>query len=242
MSVIQAAIKAVPAVSYALGLAGIAAAASIIGTFVGTGVSAVATMGLLLVGMVVLYLFSALTTQGNKHREVPLPAKVILWVITICVSILVICLTTAVTFAWPENLARLLGVERSTVAAILSPLPDPHSVPGRPQVVPASPPTRMPQLQAKFGYIYLGRREDDRWVDDQFAYGRILDSDDIPVNGDIRTIVQGVHLRKAVPDETTPLVMAADLGAIPPGTEVRIKTVTRLDPGGYYWASVDILD
>jgi hypothetical protein len=35
--------------------------------------------------------------------------------------------------------------------------------------------------------------------------------------------------------------MRGELGLVPPGTKVRIGTVTEL-PGGYYWAAVNILE
>jgi hypothetical protein len=92
-----------------------------------------------------------------------------------------------------------------------------------------------------FGFIYLGMRDGDKWANNKYAYGPVVSVDTVPHYGDEVKIVQPVHLRQAVPSATDPLVMSNDLGILERGTKVRIKTVTKVTPGEFYWAGVDVL-
>ena len=81
LRVIAAAIQHVPAVAFALGLAGIAAAASIVALFVGKGPAPITTMSAMLIGMVML-LHSFGGHDWQREGPVRLPAQVILWAVT----------------------------------------------------------------------------------------------------------------------------------------------------------------
>jgi hypothetical protein len=121
LKVVSAAIKAVPAVGLALGLAGVAAAAAIVGTFVGSGSAAIITMVAMLLGMVVLYMVSIITT-GGEVRPLPLPAAVVLWAVTLFICSMLLFLTTSIAFGWPPNFARTLGVNGTIFQGQVAPL------------------------------------------------------------------------------------------------------------------------
>lgn len=125
------------------------------------------------------------------------------------------------------------------LAGLLSPSPSLDKQPTPAETVSQKPETS--PVTAKFGYIYLGMREDNAWVNNKYAYGPVIDFDGVPTNGDVVAIVQPVHLRSGLPPVENHLIMRDDLGILDLGAKVRIKTITRLDPEGFYWASVDIL-
>jgi hypothetical protein len=122
-SVISAAIRAVPVVKYALGLAGVAAAASVVGAFVGSGPAAIITMAAMLLGMLFLYLVSVVTT-GGEPKPLPLPAAVILWAVTLFICAMLFLFTTALAFGWPDNFARAMNLKQSIYAGLTT-RPDP---------------------------------------------------------------------------------------------------------------------
>lgn len=134
IKVISIASNAVPAVKFALGLAGIAAAASIVSTFAGSGLAAFATMAFMLLGMVALYLISVVTSGGKNGLLSP-QATVILWAVTLYICFMLTFLTTALGFGWPAPFAKLIGVQQ-TITAFFS-RSDSHSVTA--PVTPAAP-------------------------------------------------------------------------------------------------------
>jgi hypothetical protein len=139
LKVLSVAIKAVPAVGFALGLAGIAAAASIIGAFVGTGPAAIVTMVSMLVGMVALYLISVITTGGDI-KPLPPPAALLLWAVTVFICTMLSFLTTAVAFGWPDNFAQAIGVKQTIYAGLSRPGSKmvEQTFEGSPTIVPTS--------------------------------------------------------------------------------------------------------
>jgi hypothetical protein len=117
--VISAAIAEVPAVRFALGLAGVAAAASVVGTFVGSGSAAIVTMVAMLLGMLCLYIVSVITT-GGEVKPLPLHAAVVLWAVTLFMCAMLSLLTTALAFGWPDHFARTIHLETSIYAGLTS--------------------------------------------------------------------------------------------------------------------------
>jgi hypothetical protein len=101
------AIKKVPALKYALGLAGIAAALAIIKTLVTDLRLAVFGMVVMLVLMTVLFVFAKLTAASA--REIRLPAFALMWFSLLLTIASASLLFTSVFFAWPINLKRLVG-------------------------------------------------------------------------------------------------------------------------------------
>jgi len=107
MAVLKEARQAVPAVNYALGLAGIAGAAAIIAIFVGDGEAAVRIMFLMFLGMVLLYLFSV-------FLEVPslrLPGIVLIWAVVIAFVFFITVTMTAFALEKPCAWVRFLKLQ-----------------------------------------------------------------------------------------------------------------------------------
>ena len=105
--VLRVAIKAVPAVKYALGVAGVMAALAIGRAFFSSThvalIGALSMLGL----MVLLLVFSAASKLGPRFLQ--LPALVLTWAILI---IFVLCASLTVTsafFEWPKPLPDLIG-------------------------------------------------------------------------------------------------------------------------------------
>lgn len=101
------AIKKLPALKYALGLAGIAAALAIIKTLVTDLRLAVFGMVVMLVLMTVLFVFAKLTAASAK--EIRLPAIALMWFSLLLTIASASLLFTSVFFAWPIDLKRLVG-------------------------------------------------------------------------------------------------------------------------------------
>ncbi len=95
-------------------------------------------------------------------------------------------------------------------------------------------------LRASEGFIYLGQRDGDHWAKNRYSPVPVLDRSTVPHRGALVTLNGSVHLRKAVPPPDDHLAMSDDLGVLEPGTQLRVLTVTRLDPEGFYWAQVQV--
>jgi hypothetical protein len=112
LSILNQAIKAVPALKYALGLAGIAAAIAIIKTLITDVRIAVFGIILMLVLMTVLFIFAKLTLIGAK--EIRAPAIALMWFSLLLTITSGTLLFTSVFFNWPLNLKH--GTDREVAA------------------------------------------------------------------------------------------------------------------------------
>jgi hypothetical protein len=110
--VLNAARKAVPAVNYALGIAGIAAAASIVGLFVGQTQAGVRVIGLVFIGMVLLFVFARLAVASD--RSVRVAGAVLLWSVLLFFIIFLGFTVSAFATGAPRAWAEFLGIVRST--------------------------------------------------------------------------------------------------------------------------------
>ena len=113
ISILNQAINRVPALKYALGLAGIAAAIAIIKTLV-TDLR-LATFGIvvMLVLMTVLFIFAKLSAIGP--REVRLPAIALMWFSLLLTITSASLLFTSVFFNWPLSLKHIVDFQAATV-------------------------------------------------------------------------------------------------------------------------------
>lgn len=106
IEVLREAIRAVPAVRYALGVAGILAAVALIGGF---GLDAKTTvfgaLGMLML-MVVLVVFARLTKTAPRHFVAPM--LVLMWSVLLITVASAALLFTAVFFDWPRPLSQIL--------------------------------------------------------------------------------------------------------------------------------------
>jgi hypothetical protein len=141
-SVLKYATDQVPALRYAIGVAGIAGAASIVATFTqGYSIVTTVSVGLLIVGMVVLYLFARLAT--SKAKAVHNAGLVLMWAVVAFVIAFMVFTTTAVAAGWPCNWAELLHLRTSCVAPWpmlpkpSSPVPAPATEPLAPAAAPS---------------------------------------------------------------------------------------------------------
>lgn len=110
LTVIDKAIKAVPPVRYALGLAGIAAAAALIGIFVrGFTVNTAIVIVAVLVGMILLFVFSSLVMSGENSKSSKLAGMFLMWAITLLFVGTLGMTATAAGWGVPCNWAKLLN-------------------------------------------------------------------------------------------------------------------------------------
>ncbi|MGA1869878.1 MAG: SPFH domain-containing protein [bacterium] len=107
--VLKNSIKAVPAVKYALGIAGIVAVVAIIGSF--SIDYRIALFGGLIVfiGMALLVVFASVA--GLSGKKLRAPAMVLTWFTLVMLMLTTFCLFMCVFFAWPQNLVHWLAPE-----------------------------------------------------------------------------------------------------------------------------------
>lgn len=106
--VLKDAIRAVPAVKYALGVAGIAAVVSIVEAYrTDLRISVIGAL-ITIILMVILVLFARLSTLAASRFH--LPALVFTWFSLVLLISTSILLFTSVFFAWPLNLTSWLSV------------------------------------------------------------------------------------------------------------------------------------
>ena len=108
LAILQAARKAVPAVDYALGAAGVAAAAAIVIALLGHGRATAIVLGGMLVAMVLLFVFARLIAARN--RSIVQAGVVLLWCVTLFFCVFLAFTITAVAFAWPPAWTQVLGL------------------------------------------------------------------------------------------------------------------------------------
>jgi hypothetical protein len=108
MEILNAARKAVPAVDYALGVAGVAAAGAIVIALIGRGQAAAIILGAVFVAMLLLFAFSRLVAAQN--RSIVNAGIFLLWASITFFVVFLIFTTTAVAIQWPIPWARVLGV------------------------------------------------------------------------------------------------------------------------------------
>lgn len=114
LEVLKRALAHVPAVKYALGVAGIAAAVAIVKIFLTDWLIAVFGIIVMMILMAVLYVFAKLTTVGSK--DLRLAMLTLMWsslILTISTGSL---LFTSVFFGWPINLRQLIPSSHKTIS------------------------------------------------------------------------------------------------------------------------------
>lgn len=134
--------KAVPAVKYAAGLVGIAAALYIITSLLGDNGAGLFESLLYVIGlMVVLYVFSILTQI--PARWLRLPALFLLWSICIFIMLLMALTIWAIFDGKPRYIAdRLPGnVGSNPLSAVIAPDPTPSPTPTNTETPPLPAPT-----------------------------------------------------------------------------------------------------
>lgn len=134
LEILREAVKAVPAVRYALGTAGVAAAAAIGGSFFGgRTIPALLASAAMLALMILLVLFAKLTTLAGR-RLVP-AILVMTWSILLLVLASAGLLVSSLFFDWPKPIENVFAIDRSGSPPESNAFP-PLSTPA----VPARPP------------------------------------------------------------------------------------------------------
>jgi hypothetical protein len=119
IQILNSARQAVPAVDYALGIAGIAAAGAIVMFFLGKTQAGIIIIALTFIGMVLLFLFSRLAVSESKDTQTA--GRVLLWAILVFFMIFLGFTVTAFAMGWPSPWAALLGIPPITKP---TPVPD----------------------------------------------------------------------------------------------------------------------
>jgi hypothetical protein len=119
LRILKQAIKAVPAVRFALGIVGVAAGASLIRTyFSSTRDSAYATAAMLVL-MLLLWIFSQLVRISPKSLKYPV--LTLAWAIFVVAACLPFAIISSVCFDWPKPITQfraLFDPRSSTASAI----------------------------------------------------------------------------------------------------------------------------
>jgi hypothetical protein len=119
--VLRAAVNAVPAVKYALGVAGIAAAAALAASFfAGRTQAALLASAAMLVLMILLVLFARLTSTASKAL---VPAVLFMtWAILLLVIASAGLLVTSFFFDWPKPLETLFVIQATEAGSRKEPI------------------------------------------------------------------------------------------------------------------------
>lgn len=120
--VLNEARKAVPAVNYALGVAGIAAAVAIINLFIGPTKASLVIVGLVFIGMILLFAFAQLTAA--KSYSIQIAGIFLLWAVLSFFVIFLGFTVTAFATEWPVPWARFLGIAIDSNSSARSPRAD----------------------------------------------------------------------------------------------------------------------
>lgn len=117
LTILNEARKAVPAVNYALGLAGLGAAGAVITGIVGEGRAAITILALVLIGSVLLFVFARISI--SKSRKIVGAGIFLLWAVVIFFVIFLGFTVSAFSIAWPPAWARFLSIaENGRIGAI----------------------------------------------------------------------------------------------------------------------------
>ena len=109
IEVLNSARKAVPAVNYALGVAGIAAAAALVAAFTGNSRAAVIIVGLVFVAMVLLFVFATLVRA--KSAAIRRAAEFLLWAVLLFFASFLVLTVSAFSIGEPCNWAKVVGAD-----------------------------------------------------------------------------------------------------------------------------------
>lgn len=110
MNYLKSARKAVPAVRYAIGLIGVAAAGTIISTIAGQGKAAILLTGMVFVGMILLYVFSIATRSDNI--SIKKASAFLIWIVVASFSASLVLILSAISFGEPSGMRDFILSEK----------------------------------------------------------------------------------------------------------------------------------
>jgi hypothetical protein len=106
LGIVNAAMRAVPALKYALGLAAIAVLGSIVLSLLGSVHVAAVVVSAMLIGMMLLFVFARLVTTGGP--AVIAASVVLVWVTVLFFCTFLVFTASAIAVRWPKPWAELL--------------------------------------------------------------------------------------------------------------------------------------
>lgn len=109
LAIIDKAIKEVPAVKYALGVAGVSAAVAIITFLIGKSTTSIFMLGAVFIGMILLFLFSTLINSPSASNQIA--GYFLIWAVLLFFITFLIFTITAIAKGWPCNWAELLNTK-----------------------------------------------------------------------------------------------------------------------------------
>jgi tetratricopeptide (TPR) repeat protein len=112
LKVLRESMKAVPAMKYALAVAGILAVVAMVGAFRVSPQTAVFGSIITLVLMVAMVIFARLTTTAPRHFF--LPVKIMMWAFLIVTVATAFLLFTSAFFQWPRGLREIVDAKSPT--------------------------------------------------------------------------------------------------------------------------------
>ena len=115
LKILRESIKAVPAMKYALAVAGILAVVAMVGAFKISPSMAVFGAVITLVLMVAMVIFARLTTTASRHFF--LPVTIMMWAFLVITVATAFLLFTSAFFQWPRGLRELIGPPVAAVPA-----------------------------------------------------------------------------------------------------------------------------
>jgi hypothetical protein len=115
-NVLQLAIEKVPAVSYALAVAGLAAAGAIVVSFLGYGRASVIIISAVFVAMILMFIFARMISDPNPRTT--MPGIILLYSVLLFFVIFLSFTVTAFAVGWPPAWAELLGIKNTTVTLV----------------------------------------------------------------------------------------------------------------------------
>ena len=117
--ILKEAIKAVPAVKYALGIAGVASVIAIVAGFKIDYRIAVFGTIIMIALMLLLLIFSNAASPGNK-RSLRLPSMVLTWSFLLLIIFSTTLLATSFFFSWPQELGLYFPHDSNKYNIIIS--------------------------------------------------------------------------------------------------------------------------
>jgi hypothetical protein len=109
--ILQQAIRAVPSVKYALGVAGVASAGALVIRLVGYDRASIIIIGGTFVAMILLYVFSAMV--ASKSHSTVLPGIILLYMVIFFFCSFLLFTVTAFAFNWPPAWLAFIGPSAS---------------------------------------------------------------------------------------------------------------------------------
>jgi hypothetical protein len=116
IGILNAALRAVPAVKYALGVAAVAVLGAVVVGTLGNTRAAVIILGGMFIGMLLLFVFARLV--ASRSRAVTSAGVFLLWAAILFFCTFLVFTAAAVAVGWPKPWASFLGVEGGVVSSV----------------------------------------------------------------------------------------------------------------------------